>query len=107
MRIGKLNKRAAFQSEARTTDNMGGYTRTWSTDFTVWCFLKPKAGRELLNAGQQTHFVGNDLVIRYREDVTTEMRVVIEGVNYNIQSFSDMNSDRKYLTLSITQGVAI
>lgn len=107
MKLGKLDKRAAFQSETRTPDGMGGNSRTWATDFTLWAQLKPKAGREVLTGTQQVHVQTNELVIRYRTDITTAMRVIIEGVTYNIQSFADMDSTKRYLTLSLTQGVAI
>lgn len=107
MRIGKLNKRAQFQTETRISDGAGGFARTWSNFAKVWAKLIPKTGSEQIIGDQQTHVVSNELIIRYRTDITTSMRVVISGTAYNVQSFSDTESDKRYLTLSISQGVAI
>ena len=105
--IGKLNKRAEFQTGTRTSNGSGGFTKTWNKTFVVWCRLIPKLGNESVTGRQQTHEVRYEIKIRYRTDIKSSMRILINDEVYNVKSFVDLESNEKYLTISAIKGQVV
>jgi len=72
---GDLRHRVTIESPARTSDEAGGATIEWQSVGDVWAAIWPRAAYENLRndriAGTATH----DIWIRYRKDVTPEMRI--------------------------------
>lgn len=78
-RIGQLTERITIQSRTTTVDSQLGQTDTWSTFASnVPAAVRPwpRAGGEFLYAGAKNSQVDYEIEIRYRGDVTPQMRVL-------------------------------
>lgn len=72
-------------------DGMGGHTTEGDWDTIpdgegVWARVRPLRGTERLRAMQTHADVTHEVVIRYRSDVTEELRVIHEGRALNVVS---------------------
>ena len=107
MRAGKLRHRIAVYKPAPQSDSDGyGSSSDRAFDFTTWANWQPLSVKDVLSAkiaGSQTQV---RCVIRYREGITTEHRVVKDGAEYAIDGdpLPDPNSGREYLTLMLSKG---
>lgn len=59
--IGKARARVSVQRQSLTTDDMGGHTEAWTTQFTAWARIKAlSAGKRVFlgrEVGEVTHEV--------------------------------------------------
>jgi len=90
IRIGNLDRRITIQSSPDVEDASFAPTEQWSDFVTVWASKEDLRGTERfaamsLNATTTTRFV-----IRYRSDITEKMRIVLDDVNYGIDSISEI-----------------
>lgn len=83
----------------------GASAATWSDLATVWMSIEPLRGRELFAAQEHFAEVTARIRIRYRDDVTAEMRVSHEGVIYAIGAVIDPELRHRELELMCTSGV--
>jgi SPP1 family predicted phage head-tail adaptor len=108
MIIGKLRHRIEIQALIIDTDSDGAQSEAWSNNFNtqLWADVQPLSGRELIEAGAVQSKVNTRIVIRYREGVLPNMRVLHKNNIYNIQAIiPDKETGNKYLTLICTSGV--
>lgn len=71
-----MNQRITIQEPAESSHNAYGETTdSWTDLVTVWGEVTELSGRELLNAAQIQPEVKHKVVIRYRDDITSAMRV--------------------------------
>lgn len=66
------------------------------------CGLRPIAGRERFVAGAVQTNVAFLCEVRYREDITPEMRVAIDGRTYAIAAINEIGR-RRALQLDLTE----
>lgn len=76
--IGALRDRVTIQSKTTTADTQLGRSVSWGTFATVWANVRPwpRAGGEFIQAGAIRSNVDYEIEIRYRADVTAQMRVL-------------------------------
>lgn len=103
--------RHSVQLQERT-DAQNGTTgemqTTWTTIATPWANISPMSGREFLAAGAEQSEVRGRITIRYRDDVTADMRIVYRGKYYNILAvLPDNESGIEHLTLMTGEGVRL
>lgn len=108
-RAGTLNKRVTFQSETRTPDGGGGFTREWILVATVWGGFVPERGSERLEAGRLEGSLSG--VLRVRSSSTTRTvkvadRVIIDGVPHQIRSIANPDQRNRMLDILVERGVA-
>lgn len=75
MRAGRLRHRIDIRQPSTERDTYGEPVVTWSTLDTVWASVEPMNGKEVFKAGQILDLIPTKIVIRYRDDMTTKMRV--------------------------------
>lgn len=75
MRAGLLRERVTIQSKTSVSDGEGGRTPTWSTLATVWAQVEPLRMGERLQANALGSALTWRVVMRYRADVTPQMRL--------------------------------
>lgn len=85
MRAGSLRQRVTIQSHVQTQDEYGEPIEAWSDLATVWAAVEPDKAREFFGAEQIQGQTTVRIRMRYRDDVTREMRAVHEGHVYDIQ----------------------
>ncbi len=97
MRISDLDKRLELQKKTQVSDNMGGFTDTYTTECTVWGSLWPISSKEQIQAGQMSAEVTHRVRIRYRRVVRADWRIkygdryfAITGPSINIKEANEM-----------------
>lgn len=81
-------------------------SESWETYAEVWADIAPSSGREFIAAQAVASKVTGRMTIRYRDDITSEMRIVYRGKTYNIEAaLPDMESGIEWLTLLVSEGV--
>ena len=85
MRVGDLNKLIELQKPVETSDSMGGYTTTYSTEYSAWAGIWPLSVNEQLKAGQLAGSVTHRIRIRYIEELRANWRVKFGTRYFNIE----------------------
>lgn len=105
MRAGRLRHRVQIQVKQRVPDGGGGWSHEWVTVRTVWAHVEPLSAREFVAAQAVHSEVTTRITIRYRDDITPDMRILHRGKIYNIRGvLPDNHSGLEYLTLPCTEG---
>lgn len=100
MRIGPLRHRITIQAKTQGVDEYGGpIAESWADYAEVWASLYSKDGIEVFESQQVQSERKEIITIRYRNDITEEMRVMYEGKIYNIISVTTDNW-RSYTVLT-------
>lgn len=102
---GALEQRITLQQRVAGTNALGQATPSWSTVADVWGSAEPLRGREFFAAGQTQSEVTTRFTIRYRAGVTSAMRVVWRGLNYDIVAVIEPQGLKQMLELMCLQGV--
>lgn len=107
MRAGILKHWVNLQSHEDVQDPVtGDITEVWTTQASVWAEVAPLSGREFIAANAIQSEIRARITIRYREDVTSDWRILFRNKIYNIAAIlPDMWSGLDYLTLPCTEGV--
>lgn len=96
---GRMDRRITFQTFTESADGAGEPVKTWAnlaSNPTVWAEVLPLAltnrggGMEVFDAEQILGLADTRFRIRYRSDITVEMRIVYASVNYDIESVSEI-----------------
>lgn len=96
MDTGSLNKRVTFQ----TPTVIGGEGVTsWSNYCTVWAGIRPLVGQRRYVAKQLNSELAGQLTIRYRNDITTGMRILYESRYLEILALINPNESNEYLEI--------
>lgn len=77
--IGKMNKRITFMKFCTTTDEMGQDKGGWSAYKTVWATVKPYKSSEYNFMRKLKPEVSHRVYVRYRTDITADMRILYHG----------------------------
>lgn len=88
MNIGRLDRKITIESPTEAQDAHGGTspaTTTWAVLDAVWARKVDLRGEEFQAAIGAQSLVACKFVIRWRSDVTTDMRIRHDGVTYNIR----------------------
>jgi len=92
-----LRHRVSILKKTTGTDSDGYPTEVWGTHATIWAEVKPIAGREYFTAAavQAEHQVR--FTMRYRKDITTDMRLRYDNQDYEIKAILDLGGQRTWL----------
>jgi len=108
MHAGMLNEPITIQEKARTPDGSGGFSESWATisGSPDKASLKAASGQEkYLNQRVQEVPVLN-ATIRYFAGIEGADRAVIRSRNYNIGFINNLEFKDRWITLTLTGGVA-
>lgn len=106
MEAGLLNRRVTVQRKSAARDEFGGLSDTWEDVVTVWARVVPLRGQELFRAQQTIAENTHNFYIRYRTDLDTAMRLVYQGLPFNILSLTDVDDRRRELQILTSQGLS-
>ena len=73
MRAGLLRHRIVIQSSTESRDTIGGVTKTWTNDATLYGTVSPLNGRERFEAQQVTPGLSHKAWLRYERGVTDSL----------------------------------
>ena len=94
----RLRNRVEFLHRVVTVEH-GISKERWETAFTCWCGVEPLSGREFWEAAAINREKEVRFTIRYRKDVSAEMRIRLDGTVYDITSILDKNSRHEALEI--------
>lgn len=99
IKISDLRHRIKFQKEKKTADDYHGHTSTWNDVAVVWAKVEPVSGREYYYAHQLKNAISHKITVRYRDDITVEMRVVFEERIMKIESLINLQERERFIEL--------
>ena len=105
MKSGRLRHRIAVQKPGIEKDDYGSATQApWEDIFTSWAEIKPMTGRERWANEHTINNATHSIRIRYRNNVTPEMRVLHGSKVYQITGIPiDPDERRKELILTCVE----
>lgn len=103
MTIGDLRQRILFQEEVKTDDDAHGHTQSWKDIAKVWANVRPLSGREIFYARQLKNTTTHLITVRYRDDITVEMRIIFETRIMKIDSLINLEEKEKMIEIRCTE----
>jgi len=104
--IGGLRHRVTIQTSSTVSDSQGGTTETWADLATVWGSLEPTKSWEKFFASRVQYVRTHTCFIRYRNDITTEMRISFDSRTFQIKGIKDPDEKNFFLVLDLEENVA-
>jgi SPP1 family predicted phage head-tail adaptor len=95
--IGELRHRVTLEAPVDAPDGAGGYTRSFTAIANLWARIAPSGAREDFVEQRAEQAVSYVVTIRWRGDVTKDMRFVHRGRRLRIQSAFDPDERRRFL----------
>lgn len=86
MRAGRLRTRIIIQKQTVRRDKFGQLVNEWLEFCKVRAEIRDITGKEYLSSQAEQAIVDCKILIRYRDDITSDMRVLCNGVYYDIKS---------------------
>lgn len=104
MQIGKLRERITWQSFTVSQDAGGEPIKTWAnlaSNPTVWANVQTQpSGERFVSGGEQVQAeLVQRVTIRYRTDLTVQMRGLWGSRTLLVENVFDPNSQRQWLVL--------
>jgi len=104
VKIGDLRHRITFQRENKTADDYRGHTSTWDDVATVWAKVEPVSGREYYYSHQLKNAISHKITIRYRDDISAELRIVFEKRIMKIESIINLQEQERFMEIMCMEG---
>lgn len=86
MYAGQLKNKVTIQAKAETVDAIGQPVNTWIDVATVWADIRYLSGLESIKSDADVSIAKVSIRVRYRADIKPSMRVVCDGVIYQIKA---------------------
>lgn len=96
---GRLGERVTIETQVRTADGAGGASVGWTALATVAAEVISFKGASLVAGERDEAREPFRVVIRYRGDLTTEMRIAWRGRQLDILSRHDPDGGRRWLVI--------
>lgn len=100
MQAGRLRFIVEIQQRTSVRDAYGAETVTWAPVHTIRADVRFKSGMKQVNEMQIFNAQSIEMYIRYKSDITEEMRVLLNGRTYKIASINEVDY-RKTLKIDI------
>ncbi|MFZ6801931.1 phage head closure protein [Undibacterium sp. Di24W] len=100
MNAGRLNRRITIQSFGTTQDAIGQEIQDWSTFAQPWANIRFLNGVESVKADAEVSVSKVSIRIRYRQDITEAMRIVYNGITYQIKAVLPDEAKRDHVDLA-------
>lgn len=97
---GKLNRRLTFQRLEAKEDEMGQDKSSWQDYKTVWGSVKPYKSSEYNFMGKLKPEVSHRIYVRFRNDITADMRIKYHGRIFTIEG-TPLDIDERHELLEI------
>jgi len=99
MKIGDMRHKITFQDSMKTPDGYKGHTVEWTNFVTVWASIEPLSGREYFFSHQVKAEVTHRVKIRYRDDITVNMRIKFGTRVLAVESILDLKERHEVLEI--------
>jgi SPP1 family predicted phage head-tail adaptor len=95
--IGALRHRVTLEAPVDAPDGAGGFSRSFTPIANLWARVAPGGAREDFVEQRAEQAANHVVTIRWRDDVTKDMRFVHRGRKLRIQSTVDPDERRRFL----------
>lgn len=99
MRAGQLRHMITIQEQTDVSDGMGGFSTTWSDEFSMSAAIWPLSSKESLDAMKLELVVTHKIRIRYRSGITSKNRIKFGTRIFNIVSL--INPDERNIMIDM------
>ena len=100
---GRLRTELTLEAETRAPDGLGGGTASWSEVAVVFGMVEPVTPRSVFGADQSLESVTHRIVLRWRGDVASGMRLRRGGRVFAITTVHDPDETGRYLVCRATE----
>ena len=104
MKAGLLRNRITIQQKVNGKDALGQTVDQWVDVCTVRAEIRDVSGKEYQNSQAEQVQTDCKILIRYRKDITADMRVLCNGTYYDIKAVLE-DVKRTRLELPCQKGV--
>ncbi|MDF2672413.1 MAG: phage head-tail adaptor [Clostridiales bacterium] len=99
MAASELRHRITFQNFTTVVNENGFEVEDWEDYKTVWASVSNLTGREYYEASAVQAEETVKFTIRYLSSITTDMRILFKGKQYNIISIDNIKYGNKYIEI--------
>jgi SPP1 family predicted phage head-tail adaptor len=108
--VSHMRHRITLQQPQLLPEEGGSFAIVWHDLATVWAGFTPIESRSYTTESvfaEQVVFHGrHQVILRYRNDVTTEMRIAFSGRYFNIRSIVNVGERGEMLRLLVEENTA-
>lgn len=104
MQSGKLRNQITLQKRIKRKDGFGQLVNEWVDVCTVRAEIRDVSGKEYQSSQAEQTQTDCKILIRYRNDITSDMRVMCNGTYYDIKAVLE-DVKRTRLELPCQKGV--
>ena len=104
MQSGKLRNQVTLQKQIKCKDGLGQLVNEWVDVCTVRAEIRDVSGKEYQSSQAEKVQTNCKILIRYRNDITADMRVLCNGTYYDIKAVLE-DVKRTRLELPCQKGV--
>ncbi|MCX8596804.1 phage head closure protein [Gilliamella sp. B3486] len=104
MQSGRLRNQVTFQKQIKRKDELGQQVNEWVDVCTVRAEIRDVSGKEYQSSQSEQMQTDCKILIRYRNDITSDMRVMCNGTHYDIKAVLE-DVKRTRLELPCQKGV--
>lgn len=97
MQAGRLNTSVTLQRRTAGQDAAGQPVEGWEDVAQVWADFRVLSGLEVIKADALTSVTKASCRVRYREDLTPDMRAMVSGEAWQIVSIHPDVNRRRYV----------
>lgn len=97
-RIGEMRERVTFQTLTSADSDFGDGEPDWSDSVTVWADVRLNPQRESEGPRDSRSQV-LEAVIRYRTDLSQDMRVIVRGMPFDVTSVADEEGRKRFTVI--------
>jgi len=105
MNIGKLRHLINIQSYTTTADATGQKIKTWTTANTVWAWIRPMSGRELMTSQQAVGEITHKITIRYDDSIDITNRIKFGTRYFDINFIANYDERNEFMEIMCKEKV--
>jgi SPP1 family predicted phage head-tail adaptor len=95
----RMDKRVLLQGPSYSSDGQGGSQETWNDISQVWAQIQPLNGYEKMQAMMIQSPITHKVMMRYRSDVTTALRLLYQDRVFDIKEVINVDEAKAFLQL--------
>lgn len=94
---GALRSELSLQRATLTADGLGGHAESWSEVATLFARVEPVSAGTRFGADQTVETVTHRIIVRFRADLASGMRLARGGRVFEVVSVHDPDETGRYL----------
>lgn len=99
MRAGTLNTRISIRRQEQVKTGGGQVVGKWVEHAATWANVRFPSGSATIKAGTDVSLVRVSIRIRFRDDIHSDMRVVTNGMVFDVQAVLPDLAGREYVDM--------